>query len=86
MDQREEKFQNIVNGLFFGVTATNLEQKYAAFKVTSLRGVSLENLKELSKRLGTDEIEVLGVKDDVTIIVKNLPSAQKWKGFKSKKA
>jgi transcription antitermination factor NusA-like protein len=85
MDQRQEKFKSIVDGLFFGVTLNVLQPKVASFTVRSLRGVSYENLKELSKRLGTDNIDVIGVKDEVTVIVKNLPASQKWIGFKSKK-
>lgn len=86
MDQRQEKFQSIVDGLFLKITLHALEPKTASFTVHSLRGVSYENIRELSKRLGTDDIRVLGVRDDVTILVRNLPSEKKWVGFKSKKA
>lgn len=85
MDQRQEKFQGIIEGLFAKTTLNVLEPKVAAFSVHSLRGVSYETIKELSKRLGTNDIQVIGVRDDVTILVKNLPSAKKWIGFKSKK-
>lgn len=86
MDQRQQKFFNIIDSLFFNAQINVLNTKAASFTTSSLHGVSLENLKELAKRLGTENIDVLGVKDNVTIVVKNLPSSQKWKGFKAKKA
>lgn len=82
---RETKFLNIVEGLFWNPSINVLNEKAASFTTTSLQGVDFENLSELSQRLGTKNISVIAVKDMVTVVIKQLPPASKWKTIKARK-